>query len=95
MPRRRNKSAGLAGSLRGLDVGLRTLLAAGASPADAVAAATSTPAALLGLEERGHLRPGAVGDVVLLTPALEVVATVVRGRLAYRRDDAVAARAAR
>ena len=88
----------LAGSLLGLDDGLRTLLAAGASAADAVAAATSTPAALLGLEDRGHLRPGAVGDVVLLTPALEVVATVVRGRLAFHRDDvddAVAARAGR
>ena len=77
----------LAGSLLGLDDGLRTLLAAGASPADAVAAATSTPAALLGLADRGHLRAGAVGDVVLLTPALEVVATVVRGQLAYHRDD--------
>ncbi len=78
-------------------MGLRTLLAAGASAADAVAAATATPAALLGLADRGHLRPGAVGDVVLLTPALEVVATVVRGRLAYHRDDvddAVAAQVA-
>ena len=87
----------LAGSLLGLDDGLRTLLAAGASRADAVAAATATPAALLGLADRGHLRPGAVGDVVLLTPALEVVATVVRGRLAYHRDDvdeAVAAQVA-
>ena len=50
----------LAGSLLGLDAGLRTMLAAGASAADAVAAATATPAALLGLADRGHLRRGAV-----------------------------------
>jgi N-acetylglucosamine-6-phosphate deacetylase len=54
---------------------------------DAVAAATSTPARVLGLEdERGTLRPGAVGDAVLLDPAgLDVVATVVAGQVAYDR----------
>jgi len=70
----------LAGAAAGLDFGLRTLRAAtGASVDDVLATATSTPARLLGLAERGHLRVGAVGDAVLLTPALEVVCTVIAG----------------
>jgi len=77
----------LAGSRLGLDAGLRTLLAAGVPPTEAVAAATASPAALLGRDDRGHLRPGAVGDAVLLTPALEVAATVVGGRVVYRAGD--------
>jgi N-acetylglucosamine-6-phosphate deacetylase len=74
----------LAGSRLGLDAGLRTLLAVGVPAAEAIAAATSSPAALLGVTDRGHLRPGAVGDAVLLTPELEVAATVVRGRVVHR-----------
>jgi N-acetylglucosamine-6-phosphate deacetylase len=76
----------LAGARCGLDVGVRTLAALGAAPADAVAAASTSPASLLGAVERGHLRAGAIGDAVLLTPELDVVATVVRGRVAYRAD---------
>jgi N-acetylglucosamine-6-phosphate deacetylase len=74
----------LAGSTLSLDRAVRNLVAfAGASLAEAVGAVTSTPAAVLGLPDRGVIAPGAVGDLVLLTPAGEVVATVIGGRVAY------------
>ena len=76
----------LAGSVISLDAAIRNLRAfTGASVADVIGAVTSTPARLLGLAgERGVLREGAAGDVVVLTPELEVVATVIRGRVAHR-----------
>jgi N-acetylglucosamine-6-phosphate deacetylase len=74
----------LAGSTLSLDRAVRNLVDfAGVSMADAVRAVTSTPAAVLGLTDRGVVAPGAVGDLVLLTPAGEVVATVIGGRVAY------------
>jgi N-acetylglucosamine-6-phosphate deacetylase len=78
----------LAGSLLSLDAAIRNLRAfTGASVADVIGAVTSTPARLLGLAgERGVLRAGAAGDVVVLTPELEVVATVIRGRVAHRAE---------
>jgi N-acetylglucosamine-6-phosphate deacetylase len=78
----------LAGSVISLDAAIRNLRAfTGASVADVIGAVTSTPARLLGLAgQRGVLREGAVGDVVLLTPELEVVATVIRGRVAHRAE---------
>ena len=77
----RRPDGGLAGSLRGLDAGLRTLIAATGAPFEvAVATVTATPARLLGLADRGHLDVGAVGDVVLFTPDFEVVVTVIAGR---------------
>jgi N-acetylglucosamine-6-phosphate deacetylase len=56
---------------------------AGVSLPAAVAAVTTSPAALLGLGDRGVIRPGAVGDLVLLDPAGAVAATVVDGRIAF------------
>jgi N-acetylglucosamine-6-phosphate deacetylase len=78
----------LAGSVISLDAAIRNLRAfTGASVADVIGAVTSTPARLLGLAgERGVLREGASGDVVVLTPELEVVATVIRGRVAHRAE---------
>lgn len=77
----------LAGSILSLDQALRNLIAfAGCSLPDALATVTTTPAALLGLaSERGQVALGYVADLVLLTPALEVQATVVRGNLVYER----------
>jgi N-acetylglucosamine-6-phosphate deacetylase len=83
----------LAGSDLSLDRAVRNLMAfAGTQMADAVAAVTATPSAVLGLEERGVIAPGAVGDVVLLDPAGEVVATVIAGRVAYDRRESSAGR---
>jgi N-acetylglucosamine-6-phosphate deacetylase len=62
---------------------------------DAVGAATRAPARLLGLEgERGVVAPGAVGDLVLLdvppggvaAAGIDVVATVIGGRVAWSTD---------
>jgi N-acetylglucosamine-6-phosphate deacetylase len=75
----------LAGSIAGLDACLRTLVAAtGCSLADALAAVTSAPARLLGLGDgRGELAIGGRADVTLLTPELEVAATMVAGRVVW------------
>jgi N-acetylglucosamine-6-phosphate deacetylase len=76
----------LAGSTLALDQAVRNLVAfAGRSRIDAVAAVTTTPARVLGLTDRGVIAPGAVGDLVLLDGADEVVATVVGGRVAHDR----------
>jgi N-acetylglucosamine-6-phosphate deacetylase len=74
----------LAGSTLALDRAVRNVVSyAGLPLADAVRAVTATPAAVLGLADRGVVEPGAVGDLVLLTPEGEVVATVVGGRVVH------------
>lgn len=79
----------LAGSTLSLDRAVRNLVAwSGVSLVEAVAAVTSTPAAVLGLPDRGVIAPGAVADLVLLTHTGEVVATVIAGRVAYDRREA-------
>ncbi len=76
----------LAGSDLSLDRAVRNLMAfAGVSLSAAVSAVTASPAALLGLDDRGVIRPGAVGDLVLLDPSGRVVATVIGGRVAFDR----------
>jgi N-acetylglucosamine-6-phosphate deacetylase len=52
---------------------------AGIGLVEALRAASSTPAALLGLTDRGVLAPGRRADVVALTDALEVAATWIAG----------------
>jgi N-acetylglucosamine-6-phosphate deacetylase len=70
----------LAGSDLALDRAVRNLSAyAGVTTADAVWAASTVPAGLLGLVDRGAIAPGHVADLVLLDPAGRVVATVVGG----------------
>ena len=74
----------LAGSTLALDRAVRNLMAyAGVDLATAVRAVTEAPAAVLGRADRGVIAPGAVGDLVVLTPAGEVVATVVGGRVVH------------
>ena len=74
----------LAGSDLSLDRAVRNLMAfAGVALSTAVAAVTASPAALLGLDDRGTISPGAVGDRVVLDPAGHVVATVIGGRVAF------------
>jgi N-acetylglucosamine-6-phosphate deacetylase len=70
----------LAGSALSLDRAVRNLATwTGCPPADAVAAATATPAAVLRRDDIGHLRPGARADLVLLDEHLHVRATLVAG----------------
>jgi N-acetylglucosamine-6-phosphate deacetylase len=80
----------LAGAIAGLDVGLRTLMAAtGCDLTEALAAVTSTPAQLLGLGEgRGRLEVGGRADITLLTADFEVAATLVAGEVAWSSEPA-------
>ncbi len=74
----------LAGSVLRMDDAVRNLVAfTGCSFADAVDAATATPARLLGRNDVGVIEPGAYADVVLLDAADQVVATVVGGRVVF------------
>ena len=74
----------LAGSTLALDRAVSNAMAfAGLDLPAAVRAVTATPAAVLGLADRGVVAPGAVADLVLLTPDGEVVATVIAGRVVH------------
>jgi N-acetylglucosamine-6-phosphate deacetylase len=69
----------LAGSVLSMAEALRAVVAAGATFEQAVAAATSRPAALLGRDDVGRLLPGARADVVVLDDALSVTSTLLGG----------------
>jgi N-acetylglucosamine-6-phosphate deacetylase len=75
----------LAGSLLRLDQAVRNLVTfTGCAVPDAVATVTSTPAAVLGLTDRGRLERGARADVTVLDDDLHVVETVIGGEVAWR-----------
>ena len=79
----------LAGSTLALDQAVRNLARwAGLPLAAALAAATSTPARVLGLADRGTVAVGAVADLVLLDEGGGLVATVAGGRVAHDRREA-------
>lgn len=69
----------LAGSVVTMDRAIRELVALGASLPEAVAAATTAPARLLGRDDLGTIAPGARADVVVLDGDLHVVRTLVGG----------------
>ena len=74
----------LAGSVLRMDEAVRNLIAfTGCCTADAVGAATTNPARLLGRSDVGVLQPGAYADVVVLDAANRVAATVVGGRVLF------------
>jgi N-acetylglucosamine-6-phosphate deacetylase len=74
----------LVGSVLTMDRALsNTVRVAGVALADAVAAASTTPARLLGLVDRGVIAPGRRADLVALGPALDVVAVWIAGRTAW------------
>jgi N-acetylglucosamine-6-phosphate deacetylase len=82
-----NSNGRLAGSTLTLDQAVRNLVDfAGCSPAEAVAAASSVPASLLGRSERGNLAVGNRADLVLFDDVMGVVATMVGGHFAYARE---------
>jgi N-acetylglucosamine-6-phosphate deacetylase len=77
----------LAGSDLSMDQAVRNLVAfSGCAPEVALAAASTGPAAVLRDGTRGVLDPGRRADLVLLTPELEVVATVVGGTVVDDRS---------
>ncbi|HWW53240.1 MAG TPA: amidohydrolase family protein, partial [Acidimicrobiales bacterium] len=75
----------LAGSTLTMDEAVRNAVDFGVEPIDALRAASATPAAVLGLADRGRLSPGARADVCVLTPDLEVRQVWVGGVLAWER----------
>jgi N-acetylglucosamine-6-phosphate deacetylase len=83
----RRRDGGLAGGAVLLDGAVRNLAAWTGSPERAIRAATSAPARYARLPDRGQLRVGARADLVLLTPALEVVTTVVAGEIIWSRSS--------
>ena len=75
----------LAGSDLSMDAAVRNLVSfTGCGPEVALAAASGTPARILGDERRGALEPGRRADVVLLTQSLEVAATIVAGEVVHQ-----------
>lgn len=74
----------LAGSTLSPDAALRNLIQfTGCSLPHALQTLTATPANLLGLTKKGIIAPGNDADLVLLTPALQVTATFVRGEIVF------------
>ena len=69
----------LAGSVLTLDAAVRNLVGSGAALPDAVHAASTAPARLLGREELGVLQPGAAANITVLSDELEVERTIVDG----------------
>lgn len=62
----------LAGSALTMDHAVRTCVAAGIDAAVALRAASTNPARLLGLDDRGTIEPGRRADLVALSSALEI-----------------------
>ena len=77
----------LAGSILTQDVALRNMVAAGAATmAEIIPALSTTPAALLNLQQKGVVRPGADADLTLVTPQGFVVMTITRGHIAHNTE---------
>lgn len=75
----RQRDGTLAGSTLTMDQALRTCVAAGVDPITAARAASTNPAALLGLTDRGQLAPGFRADMVALDRELQVEQVWVGG----------------
>lgn len=81
----------LAGSVLRLDEGVRNLISfTGCSLAEASVSASATPARLARRDDVGRLAPGTLGDVVLLDQDLQVVSTVVGGRVVFDPQERLA-----
>ena len=75
----------LSGSVVPMATALGRLVAAGLDPAIAVRASSTTPAALLGVDEdHGRIEAGRVADLVLLDRDWTPELTLVGGRVGYR-----------
>ncbi len=83
----------LAGSALRMDTAVANAVTCGIPLTEAVRAATSIPAGLIGRPDLGRISPGAAADLVWLSPALKTRATWVAGQLVYT-DGAAATQAA-
>jgi N-acetylglucosamine-6-phosphate deacetylase len=76
----------LAGSTLTLDRAVRMMAGlAGARLEDALAMASTVPAAAIGLADTGRVAVGQVADLALWSSSVEVTATIVGGEVVYRR----------
>lgn len=73
----------LAGSVLAMDAAVRNLVGSGAPLPNAVHAAATAPARLLGRDDLGTLRPGVAANIAVLNDELEVERTVVNGQEAF------------
>jgi N-acetylglucosamine-6-phosphate deacetylase len=73
----------LAGSVLTLERAIRNVMSfAELNLQDALRLATLNPAALIGVsEQRGSLRPGALADIVVLTPEGQLLETILAGEV--------------
>ena len=72
----------LAGSVLAMDQAVRNLVAfTGCDAHNAIGAASTTPARVIGATGKGRIEPGADADLVVLTPELELVAVVIGGEV--------------
>ena len=79
----------LAGSALGMDQAVANLAGfTGCGRHEALGAASSVPARIIGEPRRGRLDPGSIADIVLVDGACRVHATICRGRFAYVDDSA-------
>jgi N-acetylglucosamine-6-phosphate deacetylase len=69
----------LAGSVLTMDLAVRNLMTLGVGLADALCAASSVPARLMGRPELATLRPGTPADIAVLDDDVQVVRTLVAG----------------
>jgi N-acetylglucosamine-6-phosphate deacetylase len=76
--------AGSASSLR--DCLAWAVQRAGLSLRAAATMTTSAPAALLGIADRGNIKPGHWADLTVLSPDLSLTHTVVRGEVVYQHS---------
>ena len=87
----RNGDGSLAGSLLTMPEAVRQVQRVTGATWDELAAVSSTnPAALLGDPDRGRLAPGRRADIVIVDSRLRPVATMLEGRVAYRRTERIA-----
>ena len=73
----------LAGIVLTMDAAVRNLVGLGIGLPEAVHAAATAPAGLLGREDLGVLRRGCAANIVVLNDELEVERTVVNGHEAF------------
>ncbi len=76
----------LAGSMLRMNNAIRNCVRSGVSEHRAILAATTNPARILGLFDRGQITVGARADLVALNDDFEVRSTWVAGELAYDRS---------
>ena len=86
----RNGDGSLAGSLLTMPEAVRQVRRVTGATWDELAAVSSTnPAALLDDTDRGRLAPGRRADIVIVDTQLKPVATMLEGRIAYRRTERI------